>query len=141
MHARTHTPIPPCNACFQQHSQTNSPGLLSPAHYPWEPHTCTHGNTSSNRESSSVKACSWSKLQFIQIVNIPCRHLKSPSQIQGAYYTPLPPNHTTHRDFHQLGCILYQAARYFNHPHHTTCQSPGKLQGSTVRVFVCVRQM
>lgn len=72
-------------------------------------------------------------------VNIPCRHLKSTSQIQGAFYAPLPANRTNHRDFHQLGCILYQAARYFNHSHHTTRQSPEKQQGGDSEC-VCVRE-
>lgn len=68
-------------------------------------HAQIHTPTERERKRElSEEACSWS-------VNISSRHLKSPSQIRGAYYTPLSPNHTTHRDFHHPGCILHQAAR------------------------------
>lgn len=64
-------------------------------------HADTHTHAQCrNSERLSVEFCFWNKLQFIRILNIPWRHLKSTSQIQGAYYTTLLSNHTSHRDFH-----------------------------------------
>lgn len=63
-------------------------------------HTHTRNTQHCNSERLSVEFCFWNKLQFIRILNIPWRHLKSTSQIQGAYYTTLLSNHTSHRDFH-----------------------------------------
>lgn len=84
--------------CYLQHIPLRT-------HQHTHPHPCTYTHTQlsqqrSNSKRLSVDVCFWNKLQFIRIVNIPWGHLKSTSQIQGAYYTTLLPNHTSRRDFH-----------------------------------------